>query len=589
MLDQSLPTWDLSDLYQSPEDPQLDTDLARLKGEAQAFAKAYEGKVADLSSVELGAAIAAYESMSEGIYKIMSYAHLHFAGQVTDAARGQFRQSMMEQATAILQPTLFFTLEMQALDIADLDAKLTDPAAAKYAPWIDTSVRPFAQYRLSKDLESYIMEDSATTRAGFVRLFDETMAGLTVEVRGETLSQEQALNNLQSADRSLREESGRAVAGALKDRSQVLTLITNTLAKAKEIEDRTRGYESPMAAKNLGNAVEDEVVEALVSAVRDAYPNLAHRYYAMKAKWLGLDKLHYWDRNAPLPGEDAGDIPYAEAVQTVRAAYKAFSPELEQVAAPFFDNDWIDVPARPGKAPGAFAHPVVPSAHPYLMLNYQGKTRDVMTLAHELGHGVHQRLAADQGLFNSSTPLTLAETASVFGEMLTFRSLLASAKDQAQKKRMLASKVEDMLNTVVRQISFHEFEWAIHNQRKDGELSTEQLNDIWLNIAKRSLGPTFDFEDEYGAFWSYVPHFIHSPFYVYAYAFGDCLVNALYAEYEAKPEGFQDKYFDLLRAGGSKRHSELLKPFGLNAKDPAFWSKGLDFIASLIDELESME
>ena len=589
MLDQSLPTWDLSDLYANPDDPQLSKDLAQLTQNAKAFQTKYEGKVADLSGAELGSAIAAYEAMGEVSGKIATYAFLHFAGQVTDAERGRFRQSINEQLTLISQHTLFFTLEMQALDVADLDAKMADPAAAAYAPWIDTSVRPFAQYRLGKDLEAYMMEDSATTRAGFVRLFDETMAALTVEVRGETLSQEQALTNLQSTDRSLREESGKAMAGALADRAQTLTLITNTLAKAKEIEDRTRGYASPMAAMNLHNAVEDEVVEALVTAVREAYPKLAHRYYAMKTKWLGLEKLKYWDRNAPLPGEDTADIPYAEAVQTVRAAYSAFSPELETVAAPFFENAWIDVPARPGKAPGAFAHPCVPSAHPYLMLNYQGKTRDVMTLAHELGHGVHQRLAASQGLFKSQTPLTLAETASVFGEMLTFRALLSGAADPAQKKRMLASKVEDMLNTVVRQISFHEFEWAVHNRRKDGELSTDDLNQIWMEIAQGSLGPAFDFDREYGAFWSYVPHFIHSPFYVYAYAFGDCLVNALYAEYEAQPDGFQGKYMNLLRAGGSKRHSELLAPFGLDARDPVFWSKGLNFMGSLIDELETLD
>ena len=589
MLDQALPTWDLTDLDASPEDPQITADLTQLEADATAFQSQYEGKVANLSSAELGQAIAAYEALSEAAGKISAFAFLHFAGQVTDAERGRFRQSMSEQLTALTQRTLFFSLEMQALDVEALDAKLTDPMAAKYAPWIDTSIRPFAQYRLSKDLETYILEDSATTRAGFVRLFDETMAALTVEVRGEMLSQEQALKNMQSPDRSLREESGKAVAQALADRAQVLTLVTNTLAKSKEIEDRTRGYASPMAAMNLHNAVEEEVVEALVSAVREAYPKLAHRYYALKAKWLGLDTMKYWDRNAPLPGDDGADIPYAEAVETVRAAYRAFSPELEGVAAPFFEKAWIDVPARPGKAPGAFAHPVVPSAHPYLMLNYQGKVRDVMTLAHELGHGVHQRLAADQGLFNSGTPLTLAETASVFGEMLTFRSLLARDQSPAEKKRLLAGKVEDMLNTVVRQISFHEFEWAVHNRRKDGELSTEQLNEIWMGISKASLGPTFDFDAEYGAFWSYVPHFIHSPFYVYAYAFGDCLVNALYAEYETNPDGFQDKYLDLLRAGGSKRHADLLKPFGLDARDPAFWSKGLTFIGSLIDELETLD
>ncbi len=588
MLDQTLPTWDLSDLYASPEDPQITEDLIAVADEAKVFAAAYEDKVAQLSGADLGAAIAELERISEMAGKISSFAFLHFAGQVTDAARGRFRQSVTEQLTAALEPTLFFTLELQAMDVADLDAKLATPALAAYGPWIDTHVRPFAAYRLSKDLETFIAQESSVTHAGFVRLFDETMAALRVEVRGQTLSQEQALTNLQSPDRALRQESGQAMARALAERSGVLTLITNTLAKAKEIEDRTRGHQSPMAAMNLHNAVEDEVVEALVSAVRDAYPRLAHRYYAMKASWLGFDKLKYWDRNAPLPGTEVSDIPYADAVATVRRAYAEFSPVLAEVAAPFFDRNWIDVPARQGKAPGAFAHPTVPSAHPYLMLNYQGKVRDVMTLAHELGHGVHQRLAADQGLFKSSTPLTLAETASVFGEMLTFRALLDRDQPQEQRRRLLAGKVEDMLNTVVRQISFHEFEWAVHGARKHGELSSDELNQIWLDIAKNSLGPTFDLDAEYGAFWSYVPHFVHSPFYVYAYAFGDCLVNALYQEYQTAPDGFTGKYLDLLRAGGSRRHSELLAPFGLDAKDAKFWAKGLNFISDLIDELEAL-
>ena len=509
MVNQNLPIWDLSDLYTGPEDSQLVADFEALKTSATAFAKQYENKVADLHSAELGQAIAAYETLSEAAGKISAFASLYFASQITEESRGRFRQSIEEQLTSALQPTLFFTLELQALDPAELDAKLTDPSAASYASWIDTWVRPFASYRLSKDLETYIAEDSATTRAGFVRLFDETMAGLTVEVRGETLSQEQALTNMQSPDRSLREESGKAMTEALSRNLQTLTLITNTLAKAKEIEDRTRGYTSPIASMNLCNAVEDEVVEALVSAVRDAYPALAHRYFNLKARWLGLEKLQYWDRNAPLPGADASDIPYAKAVATVRAAYKGFSPALEQVAASFFDNAWIDVPARPGKAPGAFAHPVVPSAHPYLLLNYQGKVRDVMTLAHELGHGVHQRLSADQGYLKSLTPLTLAETASVFGEMLTFRALLNREQSAENRKRLLAGKVEDMLNTVVRQISFHEFEWAVHQRRKDGELSSEKLSQIWLGIAKKSLGPAFEFDDAYGVWWSYIPHFIH--------------------------------------------------------------------------------
>jgi oligoendopeptidase F len=334
--------------------------------------------------------------------------------------------------------------------------------------------------------------------------------------------------------------------------------------------------------------VEDEVVDALVTAVRASYPRLAHRYYRMKARWLGLPKLQHWDRNAPLPDDDDRNITWGEARERVLTAYGAFSPEMAELGRTFFDRPWIDATLRPGKSGGAFAHPTVPDVHPYLLLNYHGKTRDVMTLAHELGHGVHQMVAARQGYLMSGTPLTLAETASVFGEMLTFQSLLNAATPK-QRRIMLAAKTEDMLNTVVRQIAFYEFETRLHDERRKGELLPERIGEIWLQVQTESLGPAFEFTPEYSVFWSYVPHFIHSPFYVYAYAFGDCLVNALYAVFQRGHPGFQQKYLDMLRAGGTKRHKELLAPFGLDATDPAFWNKGLDVISGFIDELEQAE
>jgi oligoendopeptidase F len=330
-------------------------------------------------------------------------------------------------------------------------------------------------------------------------------------------------------------------------------------------------------------------VEALVEAVRAAYPRLSHRYYALKAKWFGKKRMPYWDRNAPLPRVAQRTIPWSEARATILTAYGDFSPKMAELADRFFANNWIDAPVRPGKQPGAFAHPTVPSAHPYVLLNYMGKPRDVMTLAHELGHGVHQVLAAPNGPLMAPTPLTLAETASVFGEMLTFKKLLGQTTDKKQRKAMLAAKVEDMINTVVRQIAFYSFERKVHSERRNGELTADKLCDLWMSVQSESLGPAIELKPGYETFWAYIAHFVHSPFYVYAYAFGDCLVNSLYAVYKKSADGFADRYLEMLAAGGTKHHSELLAPFGLDARDPKFWDEGLSVIGKLIDELEALE
>ncbi len=430
-------------------------------------------------------------------------------------------------------------------------------------------------------------EKEVTGRAAWNRLFDETIAGMEVGVAGETLNVSGALNKLSDPDRGVREAAAKGVSAAFGEKARLFTLITNTLVKDKEIVDGWRRYPRPGSSRNRANMVEDEVVDALVTAVIESFPSLSHRYYAMKAKWLGLPKLKHWDRNAPLPDEDNSDIPWDAARDRVLSAYSGFSPELGRVGRDFFDKPWIDAVLRPGKASGAFAHPTVPSAHPYLLLNYHGKSRDVMTLAHELGHGVHQVLAAEHGYLMSGTPLTLAETASVFGEMLTFRALLDAERDPRRRRALLAGKVEDMLNTVVRQIAFYRFETLLHDARREGELSREEIGALWMQVQAESLGPAFDFTPDYEIYWSYIPHFIHSPFYVYAYAFGDCLVNALYGVFrEGSVPDFQNKYLDLLRAGGTLRHQELLVPFGLDASDPAFWHKGLAVISGFIDELE---
>jgi len=580
-----LPTWNLADLYSSPTGTDLETDLKRAEAEAASFAKDYEGRIAGLDGKALGAAVARYEALSDLMGRIGSYASLYYAQNMADPERGRFSQDTSERLTEISSRLLFFGLELKRLEDADIADRLKAPELAKYASWL-RDLRAFRPHTLSDELEKALHEKYVVGRAAWSRLFDETIARLRYPFRNEVLTEPQILDRLSSKDADVRRDAAKSFGKVQTDNIAIFSLVTNTLAKDKEIEDRWRKYPRPQSSMNLANCVEDEVVDALASSVKAAYPRLAHRYYKLKAKWFGVEKMPYWDRNAPLPEHDDRVIPWAEAERIVLDAYGAFSPELAAVGRKFFGSGWIDAPARPGKSPGAFAHPTVPSAHPYLLLNYQGKVRDVMTLAHELGHGVHQVLAGGQGALMADTPLTLAETASVFGEMLTFQSLLKTAPDKATRKAMLAGKVEDMLNTVVRQIAFYDFESRVHAARRKGELTPEEIGEIWMAVQTESLGPAFTFDDEYRAYWSYIGHFIHSPFYVYAYAFGDCLVNSLYAAYQAKPEGFQAKYLDMLKAGGVKRHKDLLAPFGLDASDPAFWDKGLGVISGFVDELE---
>jgi oligoendopeptidase F len=582
-----LPVWDLGDLYPGRDSDALAADLADAEREAVAFAARYAGKLAQLGPAEFGAAIAAYERLDERLARLSSYADLTYAGDQTDPEIGRFSQTIQERVNAIATHTLFFTLEINRLSDGDVAAKLAAPETARFAAWL-RELRVFRPHQLDDTVEKLLHEKHVTGRAAWTRLFDETMAGLRFAIRGRDLTSAEALHLLSDGDAALRRDAAQAISAVLGANARTFALITNTLAKDKEIEDKWRRYARPISARNLSNRVEDEVVEALIGAVRGAFPRLSHRYYALKSRWFGVAQLEHWDRNAPLPRVAERMIAWPDARDIVLDAYDRFSPELAVIGRRFFERPWIDAAVRPGKSPGAFAHPTVPGAHPYLLLNYQGRTRDVMTLAHELGHGVHQVLAAGQGHLQADTPLTLAETASVFGEMLTFRRLLDDERDPARRKAMLAGKVEDMLNTVVRQIAFVEFERRVHDERRGGELTPDRLGEIWLDVQRESLGPTFRFDDGYRSYWSYIPHFVHSPFYAYAYAFGDCLVNALYAAYRAAPDGFPARYLDLLRAGGTKRHRELLAPFGLDAADPCFWDGGLSVIAGFIDELETL-
>ena len=586
--ERGLPSWDLSDLYPAPDSPRVEADLGRAEADALAFRDSHAGRLAALSGGELAAAMQTYQAIDEVLGRVMSYAQLLFSADSTDAAAGQFYQSMMERCTAISAHILFFRLELNRLEDAVLDEKLAEPAFAHWRPYL-RDLRVWRKHQLSDELERFVHDREVTGRAAWSRLFDETVAGMRIPFGGEAATVNAVLNKLSDPDRTVRETAAHAIAHAFDERAKLFSLITNTLAKDKEIIDTWRQLPRPGSDRNLSNVVEDEVVDALVTAVTGDYARLSHRYYALKAKWLGLEKLQHWERNAPLPGDDDRTIAWPYAVRTVLPAYRGFDPALGEIGQRFFDHAWIDAAPRPGKSGGAFAHPTVPSAHPYILMNFHGRTRDTMTLAHELGHGVHQVLAAEQGYLMSGTPLTQAQTARVFGEMLTFQSLLDQESDPARRRLMLAGKVEDMLNTVVRQIAFYRFETLVHDERRRGELVPERLGEIWLRVQRESLGPAFEFTPEYAIFWSYIPHFIHSPFYVYAYAFGDCLVNALYDVFRSGHPDFQRKYLDMLRAGGTLVHRDLLAPFGLDASDPAFWRRGLDVIAGFIDQLEAAE
>ncbi|MGE4612583.1 MAG: M3 family oligoendopeptidase [Paracoccaceae bacterium] len=584
-----LPEWDLDDLYSSTDGPEITADLKWLGDEGPTFGADYQGNLDKLDAAAMLECVLRYERIQQVAGRVMSYAGLLYYQNTTDADRGKFMADMQAQITDMSANLVFFSLEMNRIEddaLAGLLAENSD--LNRYKPVFD-SIRKMKPYQLSDELEKFLHDQSVVGISAWNRLFDETMAALTFDVDGEEQTLEATLNLLSDTDRARREVGVRALVKVFSANTPLFARITNTLAKEKEIKDKWRELPTPQMSRHLANDVEPEVVQALRDAVVAAYPKLSHRYYALKAKWLGLDKMEVWDRNAPLPGEDDLVIPWDQARSMVMDAYADFDPRMAELAAPFFDKGWIDAEVKPGKSSGAFAHPTVTNVHPYVMLNYLGKQRDVMTLAHELGHGVHQILAAEQGELLADTPLTLAETASVFGEMLTFRKLLNNAKDRAARKRLLAGKVEDMINNVVRQIAFYDFECRVHAARAEGELTPDQINAIWMEIQHESLGDGFNFMEGYETFWTYIPHFIHSPFYVYAYAFGDGLVNALYAVYEEGDPEFQEKYFDLLKAGGSKHHKELLAPFGLDASDPTFWDKGLSLISSMIDELEAME
>jgi oligoendopeptidase F len=589
---EKLPEWNLSDLYSGIGAPEVARDLDRLDAECVAFENDYKGKLAERTAEEggglwLAGAVKRYEAIDDLAGRLSSYAGLVHAGDSVDPVISKFYGDVSERLTNASVHLLFFSLELNRIDDAVIDNAMRTEELAHYRPWIE-DLRKDRPYQLEDRVEQLFHEKSQSGYAAWNRLFDQTISSLRFKVAGKELAIEPTLNLLQDRDVKQRKAAAEALAKTFKADERTFALITNTLAKDKEISDRWRGFKDVADSRHLNNRVEREVVDALVGAVHAAYPKLSHRYYRLKAGWFKKKKLPHWDRNAPLPFAASGVIPWLDAKNMVLSAYRGFSPEMAGIAERFFADRWIDAPVRPGKAPGAFSHPTTPSAHPYVLMNYQGKPRDVMTLAHELGHGVHQVLAASNGALMAPTPLTLAETASVFGEMLTFRRLLGETKNAKQRQALLAGKVEDMINTVVRQIAFYTFERAVHTERKNGELTAKRIGELWLSVQGESLGPAIDIRPGYENFWMYIPHFIHSPFYVYAYAFGDCLVNSLYGAYEKAQSGFAERYLAMLSAGGTKHYSELLKPFGLDAKDPKFWDGGLSVISGMIDELEAM-
>ena len=587
-----LPEWNLADLYSGIDAPEVARDLQKMDADCVAFETDFKGKLAEHTAREgggkwLAEAVRRYEAIDDLAGRLGSYAGLVHAGDSVDPAISKFYGDVMERLTAASTHLLFFALELNRVNDDVIERAMQSPELGHYRPWLE-DLRKDKPYQLEDRVEQLFHEKSQSGYAAWNRLFDQTISALRFKVAGKQLAIEPTLNLLQDRDGQKRKAAAQALAKTFKDNERTFALVTNTLAKDKEISDRWRGFEDVADSRHLNNRVEREVVDALVGSVRAAYPKLSHRYYALKAGWFGKKKLPHWDRNAPLPFAATGNIAWPEAQNMVLTAYRGFSPEMARIAERFFTDRWIDAPVRPGKAPGAFSHPTTPSAHPYVLMNYQGKPRDVMTLAHELGHGVHQVLAAKNGALMAPTPLTLAETASVFGEMLTFKRLLSQTRNQKQRQALLAGKVEDMINTVVRQIAFYSFERAIHTERRNGELTAQRIGEIWLGVQSESLGAAIDIRPGYENFWMYIPHFIHSPFYVYAYAFGDCLVNSLYAVYEHASEGFAERYLDMLAAGGTKHYSELLKPFGLDAKDPKFWDGGLSVISGMIDELEAV-
>ena len=584
----NLPVWDLTEIYTDIKDPKIKTDLKKIRDSSDKFVKKWKGRIKDLNPSDFLSCIETYQKICESLHKIGTHSSLIFATNMEDAEISRYNSSVSDEFTEIFSSLIFFTLELSKVNDVKIQNWMNDKNCSKWEPYLKV-LRKRNPYLLDPLVEEMLIEKSATGRSAWVRLFDETSASLRFPFKEGELSEAEILNLLSDPDPNNRKLAGKSLSNILEKNKRVFSMILNVISRDRFIEDNKRGFKNIVSSRNLDNDVEDEVVDALVHTVDKAMPKLTHRYYKWKANEFGKNKLDWWDRNAPLPETSDKSIEWNDAKDIILESFASFHPEISNIAELFFKNGWIDASVRKGKASGAFAHPSVPSLHPYILVNYQGKIRDVMTLAHELGHGVHQILAAKNGLLMAETPLTLAETASVFGEMLVFRKLLDESPI-GQKKQLLAGKVEDMLNTVARQIGFHQFEVKFHEARIKSELTPDEISDIWMETQSHAVGPSINLNTDYRVLWGYIPHFVHTPFYVYAYAFGDSLVNALWHSYQVSDkEDFSKKYIQLLSAGGTKSHNELLKPFQLSAYESSFWDRGVSMITGLMDELEELK
>ena len=580
-MSETLPNWNLKDFYLSIDDKQIEKDLELFKNFTLNFSNKYKDKLLSFA-LDFEKIIKEYEDGNELGDKLGNYAFLIYATNMNDQKTVQFYQGINEKLTEISSNLIFFTNEINSS--SDNDFEAFKNGSGKYKNWL-INLRRFKDHQLDQKSEKIFLDKNLTSNSSWVRFFEEQINDLKFEINGKEHNSSDALNLLSDHDEEIRKKAALSIESVFQTNVKTFTFITNTLAKDKITNDKWRNYTSPVESRNLANNVEGEVVDALTKSVTSNYKNISHRYYEIKSKLFNKKQLDYWDRNAPYPNSPKKLIQWEEAKDIVLRSYENFDQSFKDIILLFFQNNWIDAELKSGKSPGAFAASTIPSVHPYILTNFHGKTRDVMTLAHELGHGCHQYLSSKQGLLLSSTPLTLAETASVFGEMMTFRTLLDES-DKDTRKFLLASKIEDMINTVVRQISFFEFEKLVHNERKNIELSSDQISDFWMTTQSESLGPHIKLSEGYKYFWTYIPHFIHTPFYVYAYAFGDCLVNILIQLYDEGLPNFKNHYIDLLKSGGSKHYSQVLKPFNVDLTNQQSWQKGLSMISGLIDEFE---
>lgn len=589
MKTQQLPAWNLTDLYQSITDPKIAAGLEKYRKFCKSFARRYKGRLGELSGAELSRILKEYEKHSSLACRIGGFAYLNMVTQMKNQEAVAFYQSVNEKLTDYGKPMVFLSLEINALPQEKIAEWLKDKTAAFYRPWLER-VRRFKKYELSEPVEEVLLEKSLTSSSAWVRLYEETSSRLVYTVNGKRYNDAEISKLLLDRDAELRHAAGREINRVAKENADLFTFIYNMIIKDKAIEDEKRGFKTPVSSRNMSENVNDNTVKALAESVRANYAAIAHRFYRLKAKWLKMKKISYWDRNAPLPFSEDRDYTWDEAVKTVLEAYNEFSPRLHKIAKDFFTHAWIDVPPRDGKRSGAFCAPVSADAHPYLMLNFAGKRNDVLTLAHELGHGCHHQTRVKNGELNEYSRMTTEEVASVFGEMITFQSMVAKLPDNEEKLALIASKVSDMINTAIRQIAFHFFETRAHDERRNGELSTGRLNQIWQEEMRASLGDYVEVGEDSAYIWSQVGHFFFLPFYVYAYSFADCLVNSLYqVSQEGLVKDFPNKYMDMLSKTAITDYKKLLAPFGLNPENADFWNKGLSLISGYIDELERLD